>query len=172
MTTIKKLLILALFLFILYFIFIKNFMITFGIIAALYIVFKLFRAKAKRKLRKIATSKELFEKSELGLFVALVAKVAKADGRVQELEAQLIGNLFDDISAVFHTNDREKVRAILKEIFREAKEQSDNTQEIAKSLNTFLGRSRLKRKQYFEFLIQLAFVDGEVSQSEEDRAGN
>jgi DnaJ like chaperone protein len=37
----------------------------------------------------------------LGLFVALVVKVAKVDGRVDALEAQLVGMMFDDISKVF-----------------------------------------------------------------------
>ncbi|MBT5933929.1 TerB family tellurite resistance protein [Sulfurimonas sp.] len=114
----------------------------------------------------MSSSKELFRESQLGLFIALVAKVAKADGRVHELEAQLVGMMLDDISKVFV--DKEKTRNILKEIFNEEKDRTDNTKEIAQALNHLLGRSRLKRRQFVGFLIQLAFVDKKIS-SEEDR---
>jgi DnaJ like chaperone protein len=94
-----------------------------------------------------------------------VAKVAKADGRVQELEAQLIGMMFDDISKIF--DEKEKVRAIMKEIFNEEKERDDDTKQIAQALNTLLGRSHLKRKHFVGFLIQLAFIDNGISTEEE-----
>ncbi len=166
MIKLKKWIYLAIILFVLYYIFIANFMVTLGVIAALYVAFKLYKVYAKNKLRKISSSKELFRESELGLFIALVAKVAKADGRVDELEAQLIGNIFDDISAIFP--DKEKTRHILKEIFNEEKEKSGDTREIASALNKLLGRSILKRKQYVGFLIQLASVGNGMS-SDEDK---
>ncbi len=165
MIKIKKWIYLAVVLVILYYIFIANFLVTLSIIASLYIAFRLYKVYVRRKLKKISSSKELFRESELGLFIALVAKVAKADGRVQELEAQLIGIMFDDISKIFP--DKEKTRTILKEIFNEEKERDDDTKEIAASLNKLLGRSRLKRKQFVEFLIQLAFVDNGISSSED-----
>ncbi len=162
----RKWIYLALFLVLFYYIFIVNFWVTLGVIASLYVAFRLYKIYARAKLIKTARSKESFQESELGLFIALVAKVAKADGVVQTLEAQLIGMMFDDIAKVFP--DKEKTKAILKEIFNEAKQRSDDTQAIAQSLNTLLGRSRLKRKQFVEFLIQLAFVDNGIS-ADEDR---
>ena len=141
-------------------------MVTLGAIAAIYVAFILYKVYAKSKLRKISSSKELFRESELGLFIALVAKVAKADGRVDELEAQLIGIMFDDISAIFP--DKDKTRVILKEIFNEEKERDDDTKEIAQSLNKLLGHSILKRRQFVGFLIQLASAGNGVS-SDEDR---
>jgi len=139
--------------------------VTFWVIVSAYIAFKLYKVYAKKKLNKLSSSKELFRESELGLFIALVAKVAKADGRVQELEAQLIGIMFDDISKIFV--EQEKTRTILKEIFNEEKERDDDTKEVAQSLNKLLGRSKLKRKQFVEFLIQLAFVDNGISDDED-----
>ena len=115
----KKWIFIAVLLVIFYYAFIVNFFITLSIIASLYLAFRLYKFNARRKLNKLSASKELFKESELGLFVALVAKVAKADGRVDELEAQLIGIMFDDISKVF--DEKEKVRAIMKEIFNEEK---------------------------------------------------
>ncbi len=162
----KKWIYLAIVLVLFYYIFIVNIWVTLSIIASLYVAFRLYKLYAKNKLRKISSSKELFRESELGLFIALVAKVAKADGRVQELEAQLIGMMFDDISKIFP--DKERTKNILKEIFNEEKEKDGDTKEIAASLNKLLGRSRLKRKQFVEFLIQLAFIDNGIS-SDEDR---
>ena len=161
----KKLIYLAIVLVVFYYIFIVNIWVTLGVVATLYVAFKLYKVYAKNKLRKISSSKELFRESELGLFIALVAKVAKADGRVDELEAQLIGIMFDDISAIFP--DKDKTRIILKEIFNEEKERDDDTKEIAQSLNKLLGRSILKRRQFVGFLIQLAFSGG--MSSDEDR---
>jgi DnaJ like chaperone protein len=129
------------------------------------VAFKLYKFYAKKKLNKLSGSKELFAKSELGLFVALVAKVAKADGRVQELEAQLIGIMFDDISKIF--DEKEKTRAIMKEIFNEEKQKDGDTKEIAQALNKLLGRAVFKRKQFVAFLIQLAFIDDGISPEED-----
>jgi len=161
----KKWIIIAILLTILYYTFIVNFFITLSIIIALYLGFKVLKFNARKKLNKLSGSKELFKKSELGLFIALVAKVAKADGRVQELEAQLIGIMFDDIAKVF--DEKEKTRAIMKEIFNEEKEKGDDTKEIAQALNKLLGRSKQKRTQFVAFLIQLAFVDNGISAEEE-----
>jgi DnaJ like chaperone protein len=162
----KKWIYLAIILVLFYYIFIVNIFVTLWVIASLYVAFKLYKVYARKKLNKLSNSKELFRESELGLFIALVAKVAKADGRVQELEAHLIGIMFDDISKIFV--DKEKTKNILKEIFNEEKEGDDDTIEIAQSLNKLLGHSILKRKQFVEFLIQLAFVDNGIS-SEEDK---
>ena len=161
----KKWIYLAIFLVIFYYAFVANFFITLSIIASLYVAFKLYKFYARRKLNKLLNSKELFKQSELGLFVSLVAKVAKADGRVHELEAQLIGMMFDDISKIF--NEKEKARAIMKEIFNEEKQKDNDTKQIAQDLNKLLGRSMLKRKQFIAFLIQLAFIDDGISTQEE-----
>ncbi len=166
MVKLKKWIFLAAILVLFYYMFIVNIVVTLWIIVSLYVAFKMYKVYAKNRLRKISSSKELFRESELGLFIALVAKVAKADGRVAELEAQLIGIMFDDISGIFP--DKEKTRIILKDIFNEEKERDDDTKEIAQSLNKLLGRSKLKRKQFVEFLIQLAFVDNGIS-ADEDR---
>lgn len=161
----KKWIYLALFLAFFYYVFIVNIFLSLSIILGLYIAFKLYKYYARKKLNKLSNSKELFKASELGLFISLVAKVAKADGRVQELEAQLIGMMFDDISKLF--DEKEKTRAIMKEIFNEEKQKDNDTKEIAQALNKLLGRGMMKRKQFIGFLIQLAFVDNGISKDEE-----
>jgi len=162
----RKWLFLALTLVLIYYIFIVNIVLTLSILLSLFVAFQAYKVYAKWKLNKLSTSKELFRKSQLGIFIALVAKVAKADGRVSELEAQLIAMMFDDISKVFR--EKEKTRNILKEIFNEEKESVDDTKEVAQSLNKLLGRSKIRRKQFVAFLIQLAFVDSGIS-TEEDK---
>ncbi|MGA1931209.1 DnaJ domain-containing protein [Arcobacter sp. YIC-464] len=161
----KKWIFIAILLVIFYYAFIVNFFITLSIIASLYIAFKVYKFYARKKLNKLSASKELFRQSELGHFIALVAKVAKADGRVDELEAQLISMMFDDITKVF--DEKEKTRAIMKEIFNEEKQKDDDTQQIAQSLNQLLGRGLHKRKQFVGFLIQLAFIDNGISEDED-----
>ncbi len=166
MKMLRKWIYFAVALVLIYYIFIANILITLSILASLYVAFRVYKAYAKNKLFKTASSKESFRESELGLFIALVAKVAKADGRVDELEAQLIGIMFDDISRIFP--DKEKTRNFLKEIFNEEKERSDDTREIAEVLNKKLGYGQFKRKQYVEFLIQLAFVDNGITSDEDE----
>ena len=121
---------------------------------------------SKEAFKNFSVSYESIKSSELGLFVALVAKVAKADGKVDALEAQLIGIMFDDISGVFP--EPERTKDILKQIFNEEKEISTNTQELAQRLSQATKKDKAKEQQFMGFLIQLAFVDGEVSESEED----
>ena len=162
----RKWIVLGITLVLFYYIFIVNIFVTLSVIVALYVAFRLYKVYVSKQLNKLSGSKALFRESALGHFIALVAKVAKADGRVSELEAQLISMMFDDISKIFI--GKGKTRNILKEIFNEEKERVDDTNEVAQSLNKLLGRSRLKRRQFVEFLIQLAFVDEGLS-SDEDK---
>jgi DnaJ like chaperone protein len=145
--------------------------ILFALLAAVfYYIFKSYNryteAYSQEAFKNFTVSYESLKNSELGLFVALVAKVAKADGHVDALEAQLVGAMFDDISAVFP--EPAKTKEILKQIFNEEKERSDNIQQIAHALSQALKRNTVQQEQFMGFLIQLAFADGEVTQSEED----
>jgi len=120
---------------------------------------------SKEAFKNFSVSYDSLKNSELGLFVALVAKVAKADGHVDALEAQLIGIMFDDISAVFPEPD--KTKKILKDIFNEEKERQEDVSQVAYTLAQTIRHDKAKQQQFMGFLIQLAFVDGVVTQSEE-----
>lgn len=134
-----------------------------------YFVFKSYatysQEYSKNALKDMVITKEAIQKSELGLFVALVAKLAKADGRVDTLEAELIGIMFDDISSIFP--EPQKTKDILKEIFSEEKDKKENLSHIAKTLGELIKRDKAKQQQFMGFLIQLAFVDSNVSENEE-----
>lgn len=137
--------------------------------AVFYWVFKSYSkytAYSQEAFKNVPINKSSLERSDLGLFVALVAKVAKADGKVDALEAQLVGIMFDDISALYP--EPAKTKAILKEIFSEQKENFANLEEIAHTLGRAIRRDKSKQQLFMGFLIQLAFVDGEVSNNEEE----
>ncbi len=128
--------------------------------------YKSYTTNYQEQFKNFSVSKEAIEKSELGVFISLVAKVAKADGKVDALEAELVGNLFTDISRVFP--EPEKTREIFKEIFNEQKEFNDNIEALAHNLKNLIARDQQKQIQMMGFLIQLAFIDGEMSRSEEE----
>jgi len=108
---------------------------------------------------------EQVRRSELGLFVALMAKVAKADGRVDTLEAELVGNTFTDIANAFP--EPQIVREELKAIFNREKEQRFNADAVAQRLAQATAHHPQQRLGMFAFLVNLAFVDGELSRNEE-----
>ncbi len=137
--------------------------------AVFYYIFKSYNrytSYSQEAFKNFSVSYESLKSSDLGLFVALVAKVAKADGHVDALEAQLVGAMFDDISKVFP--EPAKTKDILKRIFNEEKENLANTKQIAEALANATKRNPAQQEQFMGFLIQLAFADGEVSQGEEE----
>lgn len=124
-----------------------------------------YEAYTKETMKNFSTTPESIHNSDLGLFVALVAKVAKADGKVDNLEAELVGLMFDDVSSVFP--EPEKTREILKDIFAREKDRTDNIAEIAKRLGDATRKNTTQQEKFMGFLIQLAFADGVVSKAEE-----
>ena len=136
--------------------------------AVFYYVFKSYskyEKYSKEAFKDFSISHDALKRSELGLFVALAAKVAKADGRVDALEAELISNMLDDVSSVFP--QPQKTKEILKDIFNEEKNRTDNIEHLAHALSHATKRSKAMQQQFMQFLIQLSFADGEVSKSEE-----
>jgi len=101
---------------------------------------------------------------EAGLLVALMAKVAKADGQVCELEAEVLKHTFTDISS--HFTNSEEVRDQLKSIYAKEKESFDNTIDIATKYLKLTKRDYHKRLKVMEYLLNIAFIDGDFSQTE------
>ena len=138
--------------------------------AVFYYVFKSYgrytAQYSQENLKDFSVSYESLKNSDLGLFVALVAKVAKADGHVDALETQLVGIMFDDIAKVFP--QPQETKDILKRIFNEEKDNHENIEQIAHTLAKALKGNKAQKEQFMGFLIQLAFADGEVTHSEEN----
>ncbi len=111
---------------------------------------------------------------EAGLLVAMMAKVAKADGEVSELEAEILSHTFTDISNHFENSD--EVREQLKDIYKKEMKTFSNTVDIAKKYLKLTKRDYSKRLKVMEYLLNLAFIDNDFSKAEfmitEDIANN
>ena len=101
---------------------------------------------------------------EAGLLIALMAKVAKADGHICELEAELLSHTFTDISLVFINS--EEMREELKKVYSQQKESFDNTIEISNKYYKLTSNDYNKRLKVMEYLLNLAFIDGDFSDTE------
>ncbi|RXK00979.1 molecular chaperone DjlA [Arcobacter sp. CECT 8986] len=138
----------------------------------LIVGFILFLISKNYKTEKFANinlkMKEKFDgdlmQHEAGLLVALMAKVAKADGQVSELEAQLIKHTLGDISR--HFQNEEEIKEKLKEIYNKEKSSFDNTIEVCKNLYNLTSNNYEKRVKIMEYLLNLAFIDGDFSNTE------
>lgn len=114
--------------------------------------------------KKTATYDQMVQ-TEFGLIVALTAKVARADGRICELEAALIGDMLDQLSNYF--DDPVKAREILKQILHEEKQQVETTTQIAEELYRYIQHDEQARLKILDFLINLAYADQHISEGEE-----
>ncbi len=101
---------------------------------------------------------------EAGLLVSLMAKVAKADGKVCELEAELLSHTFTDIAKVFENS--EEVREELKNIYKREMSSFDNTIIISQKYFKLTSRDYRKRLGVMEYLLNLAFIDNDFSNAE------
>ena len=101
---------------------------------------------------------------EAGLLVALMAKVSKADGKVCELEAEVLKHTFTDISSHFENAD--EVREKLKKLYDIEKNSFDNLIDICNKLYNLTRNEYHKRVKIMEYLLNLAFIDKEFSDAE------
>jgi DnaJ like chaperone protein len=110
------------------------------------------------------TLKGSLEDHEAGLLVAMMAKVAKADGKVSELEAELLSHTFTDISN--HFENSSEIREQLKEIYKKEMQSFDNTIVVAEKYFNLTKRDYHKRLKVLEYLLNLAFIDNDFSKTE------
>ena len=134
-----------------------------------FILFLIARNYKTEKFQNINLKyKEKFEGDllhhEAGLLVALMAKVAKADGKVCELEAELLKLTLSDISS--HFENSEEIRERLKKLYIEQKESFDNTITVSEKLYNLTKHDYTKRVKIMEYLLNLAFIDKDFSDTE------
>ena len=101
---------------------------------------------------------------EAGLLVALMAKVSKADGKVCELEAEVLKHTFNDISS--HFENAEEIREKLKILYENEKHSFDNLIDICNKLYNLTKNEYHKRIKIMEYLLNLAFIDKDFSSAE------
>ena len=104
--------------------------------------------------------------NEAKFLVSLLAKVAKSDGRVSELEARLITQVLDDLSQ--KVSGVSGVREYLKEIYNSQKENVDNAYETARNYKRAFNLNYDTCVARLTFFLNLAYIDGEFNKSEQD----
>ncbi len=103
---------------------------------------------------------------EAKFLVSLLAKVAKSDGRVSELEARLITQVLDDLSQ--KVSGVSGVREYLKEVYKSQKENIDNAYETARNYKRAFNLNYDTCVARLTFFLNLAYIDGEFNKSEQD----
>ena len=104
--------------------------------------------------------------NEAKFLVSLLAKVAKSDGRVGELEARLISQVLDDLSQ--KVSGVSGVREYLKEVYNSQKENVDNAYETARNYKSAFNLNYDICVARLTFFLNLAYIDGEFNKSEQD----
>ena len=136
------------------------------VVAILYFIGKNYKTEEFKNIN--LKRKDRFEgdllNHEAGLLVALMAKVAKADGKVCELEAELLKHTFTDISSHFENN--EEIKEKLKALYTKEKQSFDNMIIICEKLYSLTKNDYTKRAKIMEYLLNLAFIDKEFSKTE------
>lgn len=107
--------------------------------------------------------------SEYGLIVALMAKVVKADGKICELEQEIIDSTLDELAGYF--SHKTNARKILHEILEKEEREHENIELIATEFANYTRNDPNKRIKIMEFLINLSFADKQLSESEEETLG-
>ncbi|WP_103641725.1 TerB family tellurite resistance protein [Campylobacter concisus] len=103
---------------------------------------------------------------EAKFLVSLLAKVAKSDGRVSELEARLITQVLDDLSQKI--SGVSGMREYLKEVYNSQKENVDNAYETARNYKRAFNLNYDTCVARLTFFLNLAYIDGEFNKSEQD----
>ena len=103
---------------------------------------------------------------EAKFLVSLLAKVAKSDGRVSELEARLITQVLDDLSQ--KVSGVSGVREYLKDVYNSQKENVDNAYETARNYKSAFNLNYDICVARLTFFLNLAYIDGEFNKSEQD----
>ncbi len=112
---------------------------------------------------------EKIRKSEYGLIVALLSKLAQSDGKVCELESELMENTMQDIAEALclqsAMNQKEEILEILHKIFDATNESVESLTQSYAILTKGQYKSRLK---LIEYLIALAYADGRLGDEERE----
>ncbi|WP_107697843.1 TerB family tellurite resistance protein [Campylobacter concisus] len=122
-------------------------------------IFLLLKVQLSNNLRKQANV------NEAKFLVSLLAKVAKSDGRVGELEARLISQVLDDLSR--KVSGVIGVREYLKDVYNSQKENVDNAYETARNYKRAFNLNYDTCVARLTFFLNLAYIDGEFNASEQ-----
>ncbi|MFW5606685.1 MAG: DnaJ domain-containing protein [Campylobacter hyointestinalis] len=122
----------------------------------------LFYALSKGYLSKPATPKN-FALLDAKFLIRLLAKVAKSDGIVDKTEASYITLVLDDICSKL---GNDSIRYELKQIYTQEKDSKTKAFDIALEYKTLLNLKEQTCINLVVFFLNLAYIDGEFSDSE------
>ncbi|RAZ61242.1 DnaJ domain-containing protein [Campylobacter hyointestinalis] len=122
----------------------------------------LFYALSKGYLSKPATPKN-FALLDAKFLIRLLAKVAKSDGIVDKTEASYITLVLDDICSKL---GNDSIRYELKQIYTQEKDSQTKAFDIALEYKTLLNLKEQTCINLVVFFLNLAYIDGEFSDSE------
>lgn len=112
---------------------------------------------------------EKIRNSEYGLIIGLLAKLAQSDGKVCELESELMENTIIDISNALLLQSamyqKEEILEILNHIFK------NTTQSVEELTVCYAERTKgqyKSRLKLVEYMLSLAYADGELGANERE----
>ncbi|KEA45487.1 DnaJ domain-containing protein [Campylobacter mucosalis] len=105
--------------------------------------------------------KRQLSQDEAKFLVALLAKVAKGDGRVNELEAELISQTLSNMAYKTGVS-----RELLKDIYNTEKQNISDTYELAREYATKFRLDTQTAIARLTFFLNLAYIDGEFNSGE------
>lgn len=115
------------------------------------------------------TDEDRIKKGEFGILAQILAHIAKSDGKVCDLEHELISEMLNDMAVELNQyNDYKDARGSLQSIFDEATKESD----LDNLANAFVEATKgeyKKRVKVVEFLLAVAYADGELSEAEREK---
>ena len=116
------------------------------------------------------TDEDRIKKGEFGILAQILAHIAKSDGKVCDLEHELISEMLNDMAVELDQyNDYKDARGSLQSIFDEATKESD----LDNLANAFVEATKgeyKKRVKVVEFLLAVAYADGELSEMREKKS--
>ena len=103
---------------------------------------------------------------EVGIVIALMARLSKADGKICMLEEELVQFCFKDFSQPFE--NPAQIETILRQIFEDERHsEEDNLDDLATQFYQLNRYAYTKRVKVLQHLVNLAFIDKVLSSSEE-----
>ncbi|MDD6055132.1 MAG: TerB family tellurite resistance protein [Helicobacter sp.] len=115
------------------------------------------------------SKEEKIRKSEFGLIVALLSKLAKSDGKVCELELELMENTILDITdAIMQQSAMHQRAEILDILHRIFEFTTESVEELAKEYANCTKGQYKSRLKLVEYLLSLAYADGELDSAERE----
>ena len=115
------------------------------------------------------TDEDRIKKGEFGILAQILAHIAQSDGKVCDLEHELISEMLNDMAVELNQyNDYKDARGSLQSIFDEATKESD----LDTLANAFVEATKgeyKKRVKVVEFLLAVAYADGALSEMEREK---